>query len=162
MKCLYIYLAVIMIVGLSSCKEETPKAIVLDENNAIEVKVVHSAGDNWESSDNFLPLPFNVAEGGLDEILVLSERIKKGVTLDVKPIGAVRVLQNDTLITYIVTIPLESEYKSISAVDFDEFSTVYSGAKWIIEQYLLNRKNSFSVKLKSWENENFAIKYLLK
>lgn len=145
-----------------SCKEDTPKAIVLDDNNAIEVDIVHSAGDRWAPSDNFLPLPFNVAIGGEDEIIVLSERIKKGVTLDVKPIGAVRILQNDTLITYVVAIPIKLDYKSLSASDFDEFSTVFSGAKWIVEQYLLNRKNSYTVKLKSWENENFAIKYLLK
>ena len=71
-----------------SCKEDAPKVIVLDENNAIEVDIVHSAGDSWAPSDNFLPLPFNVAKGGDDDILVLSERIKKGVTIDVKPIGA--------------------------------------------------------------------------
>lgn len=151
-----------MAVVLSSCEEKTPEAIVLDENNAIKVDVLHSAGDKWASSDNFLPLPFNIAKGGTDEIIILSSRIKKGETLDVKPIGAVRIIQNDTLHTYVVTIPIEVKHKSISAEDFDEFSTVFSGAKWIVEQYLLNRENSNSVKLKSWENENFAIKYLLK
>lgn len=162
MKNLYVYIIVIMIVALQSCKEEVPKAIVLDKNNVMEVNVRHSAGDKWSSTDNFLPLPFNVAKGGEDDIIVLSERIKKGQTLEVKPIGAIRILQNDTLITYIVTIPFGQKHQSISVSDFDEFSTVFSGAKWIIEQYLLNRRNSYNVKLKSWENEHFAIKYLLK
>ncbi len=151
-----------MIVALQACKEEAPKTIILDENNTIEVDVVHSAGDKWAISDNFLPLPFNIAKRGTDDIIVMSERIKERETLDVKPIGAIRILQNDSLLTYVVTIPLGFKHKSISAADFDEFSTVFSGAKWIIEQYLLNRKNTYSVKLKSWENENFAIKYLLK
>lgn len=149
-------------VGLMSCKEDAPKAIEIDENNAMEVGIIHSAGDSWASTDNFLPLPFNIAKGGENEIIVLSERIKNGVTLDVRPIGAVRISQNDTLHTYVVAIPIEADHKSLSVSDFDEFSTVFSGAKWIVEQYLLNRKNSYDVKLKSWENENFAIKYLLK
>jgi hypothetical protein len=151
-----------MTVGLHSCQEETVKPVVVDENNAVKVKVMHSAGDKWASSDNFLPLPFNIGKGGTDDIIVMSERIKKGETINVRPLGAIRILQNDTLFTYVVTVPVEQKYKSISVSDFDEFSTVFSGAKWIVEQYLLNRKNSYSVKLKSWENENFAIKYLLK
>jgi len=162
MKNVYVYILVLTIVVLQSCKEEVPKTMVLDENNAMEVNVLHSAGDKWSESDNFLPLPFNIAKGGMDDIIVLSERIREGESIDVKPIGAIRILQNDTLLTYVVTIPVGQKHKSLTTDDFDEFSTVYSGAKWIIEQYLLNRKNSYSVKLKSWENENFAIKYLLK
>jgi len=163
MKNNYVYIIVLMSVVLISCKEaSTIKPIVLDENNAMEVNVLHSAGDKWASSDNFLPLPFNIAQAGKDEIIVLSERVKQGEPINVKPIGAIRIIQNDTLRTYVLTIPTETDRKSISADDFDEFSTVFSGAKWIVEQYMLNRKNSNSVKLKSWENENFAIKYLLK
>lgn len=153
---------VIMIVAMQSCKEDVQKTVILDEDNGVEVKVVHSAGDNWEETDNFLPLPFNVAKLGGDEVILLSKRVKKGEKLTVKPLGAIRILQNDTLITYVVALPVKSKYKTFNTVDFDEFSTVHSGAKWIIEQYLINRKNPYSVKLKSWENENFAIKYLLK
>jgi len=162
MKNVYVYILVAMTVVLFSCKEEAVKTLALDENNALEVNIEHSAGDKWSESDNFLPLPFNVAKGGEDDIIVMSERIKEGEAVDVKPIGAIRILQNDTLLTYVISIPVGEKHKSISADDFDEFSTVFSGAKWIVEQYLLNRRNSYQVKLKSWENENFAIKYLLK
>ena len=151
-----------MVVAMQSCKVEEQKVVTIDEDNGVEVQVTHSAGDNWDVTDNFLPLPFNVAKLGNEEVIVLSERIKKGEKLKVKPFGAIRVLQNDTLITYVVSLPLKAKYKTFQATDFDEFSTVYSGAKWIVEQYLINRKNSYSVKLKSRENENFAIKYLLK
>ena len=151
-----------MIVALQSCKEDVQKSVILDDDTGVEVVIAHAAGDNWEETDNFLPLPFNIANRGEDEVIVLSKRIKKGEKLKVKPLGAIRILQNDTLITYIVSLPIKDEYESFNTVDFDEFSTVYSSAKWIIEQYLINRRNSYSVKLKSWENENFAIKYLLK
>jgi hypothetical protein len=156
------YVLVFMVVALQSCKKEQVKTITIDENNGVEVQIKHSAGDTWDSADNFLPLPFNVASLDEEQVIVLSKRIKRGEKLKVKVLGAVRVLQNDTLITYVITLPLKAKYESLNTVDFDEFSTVYSGAKWIIEQYLINRRNSYSVKLKSWENENFAIKYLLK
>lgn len=163
MKKLYIYIAVLLVVIMMSCKEEQViKPLVLDENNAIKVDVTHSAGDKWEDVDNFLPLPFNIAKGGEDEIIVMGKRIGDGESVDVKPIGAIRIVENDTLKTYVITVPVAVEHISISTVDFDEFSTVFSGAKWIIEQYLLNRQNSYAVRLKSWENESFAIKYLLK
>lgn len=158
----YVYVLVIMIVVLQSCKEDVPKTLVIDEDSGVKVEVTHSAGDQWAKTDNFLPLPFNISTIGNDEIIILSKRIKKGESLNVKPLGAIRILQNDTLMTYVVSIPVKQKYKSLSTVDFDEFSTVYSSAKWIVEQYLINRSNSYSVKLKSWENENFAIKYLLK
>ena len=151
-----------MTVALQSCKDDVQKTVILDEENGVEVEIVHSAGDNWDETDNFLSLPFNVATLGEEEMIVLSRRIKKGEKLKVKPFGAIRILQNDTLITYVVSLPVKAKYKSFNTTDFDEFSTVYSGAKWIIEQYLINRSNSPSVELKSWENENFAIKYLLK
>lgn len=151
-----------MVVIFHSCKEEVPKEIEIDPENGVLVEVEHAAGDNWEATDNFLPLPFNVARVGSEEVFVLSERIKPGERLNVKPLGAINIMRNDSLKTYVVSIPSKSKYESFSMEDFDEFSTVYSGAKWIVEQYLLNRENSFNVKLKSWENENYAIKYLLK
>ena len=162
MKKVYVYILVITIVAIFSCKEEAKKDLVFDEKKGLKVEVTNSAGDKWNSTDKFLPLPFNVARGKTEDIIVLSERLEKGKSIDVKPIGAIRILQNDTLLTYIVSLPVDKKQRSITADDFDEFSTVYSGAKWIVEQYMLNRKNSPSVKLKSWENENFAIKYLLK
>lgn len=151
-----------MVVILQSCKDDVPKSIEIDDEGGVTVIVKHSAGDNWDEKDNFLPLPFNIANAGNEELIVLSERIKQGEQLNVNPLGAINILENDTLITYVVSIPVKPKYKSFSTTDFDEFSTVYSGVKWIVEQYLLNRKNSYSVKLKSWENENYAIKYLLK
>ena len=151
-----------MVIGMYSCKEEQQPSSKISDTGGIEVVISHSAGDDWAPSDNFLPLPFNVADLGNDETIILANRIKKGEKLEVKAIGAVRVSENDTLNTYIISIPVKSKYKSFAVSDFDEFSTVHSGAKWIIEQYMLNRKNSPSVRLKSWENENFAIKYLLK
>ena len=93
MKKIYVYLIVFMIVGLISCKEEVSNTIKLDENNALKVDILHSAGDKWEPTDNFLPLPFNIAKGNTDEIIVLSERLDKGEKVDVKPIGAIRIYQ---------------------------------------------------------------------
>ena len=158
----YVYSIVFMVVGLFSCENEAKPIAKNDDKDGVAVTVSHSAGDNWEEEDNFLPLPFNVAQRNETDVIVLSERIEKGKHLKIRPIGAVRLLQNDSLRTYVVSIPSKSDFASFATSDFDEFSTVHSSAKWIIEQYLLNRKGSYSTKLKSWENENFAINYLLK
>ena len=45
----------------------------------------------------FLALFANIAKAQNDEIIVLSERMDKGESLNVKPIGAIRILQNDSL-----------------------------------------------------------------
>ena len=147
---------------ITSCREEPSSTPQISDSGGVEVVVKHSAGDGWAATDKFLPLPFNVAELGSQKAIVLSDRIKVGEKLEVKPFGAVRVTENDSLHTYVVTYPIASKYNPFGVADFDEFSTVHSGAKWIIEQYILNRQNSNEVRLKSWEDENFAIKYVLK
>lgn len=151
-----------MMVGGISCNQEVEQKKEVNESGGVEVEIRHSAGGHWDTSDNFLPLPFNIGKNGQQDVLVLSSRIKEGQKLDVKPIGAIRVTENDSLNTYIISLPVDKKYKSFEVADFDEFSTVHSGAKWIVEQYIVNRQSTYDVRLKSWENENYAIKYLLK
>lgn len=162
MKKYYVYIVGFIVLTSLSCKDKTVKPIEVSDKNTIDVEVIHSAGDKWAEEDNFLPLPFNVARAGDEDILVLGRRIESGENVVIKPLGAIRIMQNDTLQTFVISLPQKAELQSLNTEDFDEFSTVYSGAKWIVEHYMLNRKNSHGVKLKSWENENFAIKYLLK
>ncbi|MEM9549415.1 MAG: hypothetical protein AAGA77_25825 [Bacteroidota bacterium] len=156
------YILVFAILAFMSCDQESRNEAKPNMEDAILVNVTHSAGDKWASTDNFLPLPFNIAKLGSDDVIILSERLDAGKKIDVKPIGAIRILENDTLLTYVISLPSEETERTMDAEDFDEFATVFSGAKWIIEQYMLNRGNSNTVRLKSWENENFANKYLLK
>ena len=156
-----IYIIGIVIFIVFSCK---PKEEVLEvmEDGAATVTITHSAGDRWSENDEFLPLPVNVASFGDKEVFVISDRLNAGKRIEIDPIGAVKLIENDSLKTYLISIPSQTENQIISVEDFDEFSTIHSSAKWILEQYLVNRLGSNKSRVKSWENENFALNYLLK
>lgn len=162
MKLSYAYTAVITLFTLFSCQEEkVNKEQVLDEEGIFKSVITQSAGDSWSKSDAYLPLPMNVAEVNKKDVFLLSDRVEVGEIVALVPVGAVKLIENDSVKTYVLAIPYLDSEKSIDAQGFDEFSTVYSSAKWIVEQYLVNRKGSNVIKLKSWENEKTAINYLL-
>lgn len=161
MKLYHAYLLVILVISLISCGEEkNTKVDVISKEGAFISVITHSAGDSWETSFGFLPLPVNIGTVNNKEVLVLCDRRKTGEKINILPLGAVRLIENDSLRTYVLGIPTDKELTTISAKGFDEFSTVHSSAKWIIEQYLINRKGENKVVLKSWENEKTAINYL--
>ncbi len=162
MKLPHVYIAVFLGFILFSCEVKKENSeLVLDEEGVFKSVITHSAGDSWNTSDTFLALPMNVGEINEKDVLLLSDRVKVGKSVSVIPIGAVKLIENDSIKTYVIAIPYLENDKKIDAQGFDEFSTVFSSAKWIIEQYLVNRKGNNVIKLKSWENEKIAINYLL-
>lgn len=160
MKLSYAYMFAILLFTLFSCGTKKDKQ-PMDKEGAFQCVITHSAGDSWSKSDEFLPLPMNVAEVSGKEVFLLSDRVKVGKKIGILPLGSVLLIENDSIKTYVLAIPAIDKNKKINAEGFDEFSTVYSSAKWIIEQYLVNRKGSNVIKLKSWENEKTAINYLI-
>jgi hypothetical protein len=156
MKLHHVYIVVFVTFILFSCGGEK----VDSSDGVFLTKIIHSAGDSWGSSFGFLPSPVNISEINDKKILVISDRIEVGSNVSVLPLGAVRLIENDSLKTYVLGVPTDEQHTTINAKGFDEFSTVHSSAKWIIEQYLINRKGDNRVALKSWENEKSAINYL--
>lgn len=162
MKFYYIYSSVFVLFILLSCDAESVDTRQsIDSDGVIQSVITHSAGDSWNASDEFLPLPMNIGKVNDKDVFVLSDREKVGSKIGIIPLGSVKLLENDSIKTYVLAIPSDIKRKHIDADDFDEFSTIYSSAKWIIEQYLVNRKGSNQIKVKSWENEKSAINYLL-
>jgi inorganic pyrophosphatase len=162
MKLSYTYMVAILLFTLFSCEiKKVNLGQTMDEEGVFKSVITHSAGDSWSASDEFLPLPMNIADVNEKDVLLLSDRVKVGEKVGILPLGAVKLIENDSIKTYVIAIPSDSKMKVIDADGFDEFSTVYSSAKWIVEQYLVNRKGSNVIKLKSWENEKTAINYLL-
>ncbi|MFT4533933.1 MAG: hypothetical protein ACJA1A_002671 [Saprospiraceae bacterium] len=162
MKLSYAYLSVILVIALLSCEsKKVSNDQAVDSKGVFQSVITHSAGDSWSTSDEFLPLPMNIGEVNGKEVFLLSDRVKVGKKVGILPLGSVILIENDSIKTYVLAIPSVDKNKKIIAEGFDEFSTVYSSAKWIIEQYLVNRKGSNVVKLKSWENEKTAINYLI-
>ena len=161
MKFCYAYLSVLVLINFISCQgEKSVNTEVISEEGTFSSVITHAAGDSWNSSVGFLPLPVNIATVNNKEVLVLCDRRKQGEKIKILPLGAVRLIESDSLKTYVLGIPTDSDLVTIRANGFDEFSTVHSSAKWIIEQYMINRKGDNKVMLKSWENEKAAINYL--
>ncbi|MEE9439581.1 MAG: inorganic diphosphatase [Saprospiraceae bacterium] len=157
-----IYIIGLLVFTLISCKDKVEvKSVMINNKGGVTVSVKHCAGDRWDPKSDFLPLPMNIASVNGFNFLVLSDRLEKGKKLNVLPIGALRLMEHDTLNTYVIAIPTDRELKSIRVKNFDEFATLYSSVKWIIEQYMLSRRHGNDIKLKSWENENFAVKHIL-
>lgn len=162
MKMYYVYSLVILSVILVSCGQSTKETGDNPREKGIfDAIVTHSAGDRWSFSDEFLPLPMNIANVNEKQVLIMSDRLDVNVNIKVKPLGSIKIIENDTLNTYVLAIPNNEDKITLNAEGFDEFSTVHSSAKWIVEQYLLNRKGGYATQLKSWENEKSAINYLL-
>ena len=162
MKLLYVYLSVFLVVVMFSCGvEKSNESNAKDKDGVFSSIITHSAGDSWSTSDEFLPLPMNIAKVNGKDVFLLSDREKVGNSIDIIPLGTVELIENDSIKIYVLAIPSDKDDRGISADDFDEFSTIYSSAKWIVEQYLVNRKGNNLIKVKSWENEKRAINYLL-
>ena len=162
MKLSYAYLFAFVAIILFSCEiKKSEDTKVVDKDGVFQAVVSHSAGDSWSSTDEFLPLPMNIADVNGKDVFILSDREKVGVDIGIIPLGIVKLIENDSIKTYVLAIPSNENNRQIDAEGFDEFSTVFSSAKWIVEQYLVNRKGNGLIKVKSWENEKTAINYLL-
>lgn len=159
----YTYSVVILMVVLISCKRnESASTPNYSEDKGVKVEVIKSAGDLFDHNDEYLGLPTNLAKVGNAISFVIGKPLKKDQNLNVYPIGAIRILQNDTLKTILVSIPSDQEFQTIAPKSFDEFATIHSSIKWILEQYLINRNLNQRTTLKSWEDDKFAINFILK
>jgi len=154
----HIYILGLILVTMFSCTQKT-KTII--PKGAYPVTIDKSAGELWEKTDQYLPLPVNIGHHDDKEVFVISDKKEQLSEIAVLPIGAVKYEENQKLKTIILSIPFNKEDRTVSVSDFDEFSTIHSSVKWIIEQYLVNRLGTKQTTIKSWENETFAINYLL-
>lgn len=157
----HIYIVGLLIFVLVSCKQDQVEIVKMNNSGSIQATIDIPSGDLWNSTDKFLTLPFNVGHVNDKKVIVIGKRIAANKKLDVTPIGAIKLLENDSIKTLILTIPFDIKQKTINVTNFNQFSTVYSSSKWIVEQYLVNRNGPNMIKLKSWENEKSAINYLL-
>lgn len=148
----------------SACQEKSNSP---SNPDATTVKITHAAGELMEGAEHFLGLPSNLAEvlkiqDTNTKCLVLGHPMKKGSKLDVVPIGLLRLSSEGKLLNIILSSPADSSLQTISARDIDEFGTVHSSSKWIIEQWFINYKGLGKTKLLGWESKDYVVKNLLK
>lgn len=159
---LYIYIIVLSLFIVISCKKAAPTPKIEMTTDQVLVQISKGAGDLWKEGEQFLVMPFNLANYKGNEMLILGQRMDSNSAVVVNPLGAITTLENDSLKTYILATPRDAIYQTIDCKDFDEFSTVYSSTKWIIEQYIINHRGPNTSRLQSWEDDQFAINFLIR
>ena len=124
---------------------------------------------------DFLPYPGNYGfipstlmdearggDGDALDILVIGETEATATVLEVLPIGALLLNDDDEIDTKIIAIPVDAEKRVIKATDFQDFLITYDAAKQIIENWFLNYKGFGRTKLIGWEDEVFAYQEIKK
>lgn len=118
---------------------------------------------------DFLPYPGNYGfipstlmdkarggDGDALDILVIGETEATASVLEVLPIAALLLNDDDEIDTKIIAVPLDEEKRIIKATNFQDFLITYDAAKQIIENWFLNYKGFGRTKLIGWENETYA------
>lgn len=157
-----IFTGFLLLFFFSSCKQNLSGPL---PENALLVKVSHQAGSPLDEEAKFLGLPGNMCEilnlQNENKCLVLSKPIRKGVKLHVLPIGVLRLDVDEEALNIVLTYPIDTSLQTITAVDMDEFATIHSSAKWIIEQWFLNHKGMGRVSVKGWESKEYVVNNIL-
>lgn len=158
------------LVLICSCKEEKTQSVMALSNAGVSVKVNYGAGDAYREpgvKNAYLPLPFNLAQAVLGEtdtvdFLILSDRIYKGQELHVIPIGALLLEDEGKDKEIFISIPSNTKRMTFDKSMFNDFAVEHASVKWMIEQYFVNAKDFSKVKLRSWEDEQYATRNLNK
>ena len=125
---------------MTSCNLKSPNERNISSNlskNQVEINILQSAGDQFDSKNLFLPLPFNV--GTVDSenkrTILISKKIKKNKKTVGKVIAKI-LFKHDTLNNMLVCLPVEKTLEVISSENFIDLSTIDFQTKAIIESYL--------------------------
>ena len=157
-----ISVCVLFVLAFHSCKS---KSDIAKPENAISVKVSHEVGSQWKKESKYLGLPGNLAEilalQDQNKCLILSQPLRAGLKLDVLPIGVLRLEVEETDLNIILSYPIDSTLQTIHAKDLDEFATIHSSSKWIIEQWFLNHLGMGKVTIKGWESQEYVVNNIL-
>ena len=136
-----------------------------DERKRFETDSIRGA----ERIIDFLPYPGNYGfipstymnpdqggDGDALDILVISESLPTGTTIETIPIATLLLKDRGRLDTKIIAVPVDSSLRVIQASNFQEFMVNYSTAKYRIELWFLNYKGVGKVDLIGWRDERVA------
>ncbi|TXB63346.1 inorganic diphosphatase [Phaeodactylibacter luteus] len=122
---------------------------------------------------DFLPYPGNygfipgtalpVADGGdgdAVDVLLISESLPTGTQIVVRPVGALRLLDEGQVDVKVIAIPADSALQVISPADFTDFSIRYDGARHLIESWFLQYDGLGAHQLQGWVDEERALAFI--
>ncbi len=135
------------------------------EDKAFEVEEVNGE----KRVVDFLPYPGNYGfipstlmdkekggDGDALDILLIAESLETGSIVEVIPLGALLLEDNDELDTKIIAVPLDTLQSVIDARSYQVFMIEYDAAKRIIEEWFTHYKGDRQVQLIGWKDENYA------
>ena len=105
----------------------------------------------------FVPSTYSDPTSGGDgdplDILVLSDSIKTGAIVEVKPLGVLKLIDNGEIDYKIIAIPVNKENQTINATNYNEFTRDFPQIKTIIEIWFLNYNKFDQAELRGWGSE---------
>lgn len=120
---------------------------------------------------NFLPYPGNYGfipstymnpekggDGDALDVLVISNSVPTGTVMNVLPIAALQLKDNEEIDTKIIAIPADSTARTLQATNFTQFLIEYNMAKKIIEDWFIGYKGVGQMELIGWEDEKGAMR----
>jgi inorganic pyrophosphatase len=79
-------------------------------------------------------------DGDAIDILVISETVPSGTVMEVIPIAALELMDNNEIDTKLIAVPVDTSLRVMHATDFMTFTIKYNAAQQIIENWFLNYK----------------------
>jgi len=147
---------------ITSCGGGTGGSKSDSKSGGTEVTIDSPAGQSWTSGgDGYLPCPANVGMYRNMPVLVLCDAIDKGDNVNVEFLAALRLEEGGSKSHYLIAIPADPAERTMPVDDFSDLITSHSSAKWIVEQYMLNRNGLGQASLIGWEDKSYVINKLL-
>lgn len=101
--------------------------------------------------------PKNGGDGDAIDVLVLAEYLPTGTVLAIKPIGLIKLIDNDEIDYKIIAVPSDVKYQILSVNNYNEFSNRFPEIKTIIELWFLNYNKTETATINGWGDEIMAI-----
>lgn len=123
-----------------------------------------SLDSSLTSGWDFLPLPANqsyvvdaIGRNKLPiEMMIISERIPIGKTMQVKPIGALEVSNGREKKAILIGIPTDRKIQIIEPTEFADFMIDYDPIKYLLQSWYINHRGVGTFDVVQWQNEQFA------
>jgi inorganic pyrophosphatase len=94
------------------------------------------------------------------DVLVYSKPIKTGQIIAVRPIGILKMLDDDEADDKILSVPVDEKYHIIDIKNFADLSENHSQLRDMIAEWFLNYDKSADIKILGWSDESKALEII--
>jgi inorganic pyrophosphatase len=91
------------------------------------------------------------------DVLLLSEHVPTGSVVEILPIGLLQLKDLGELDHKVLAIPVNPDWRIISATNWIEFQQHYSAIRHILELFFLYYDGLGTMTIMGWSDENTAI-----